>query len=89
MKTETTNIGDTVLCDYCNEDYTNSDAKGGIYFAGKAICPKCTPNAITNIAKYNEEKYIKAICPDDQSFADWVREVLRGGKPGEIKVTTF
>jgi uncharacterized Zn-finger protein len=34
-------IEDTVLCDYCNDDYTESDMSGGIIIDGYAVCPKC------------------------------------------------
>ena len=50
-----------ILCDDCNENYGNSDAKGGIMFGRKAICPKCEPSWRRNAAKYHEEHYIKEI----------------------------
>ena len=34
-------IGDTVVCDFCNEDYTESREAGGLIVEGYAICPKC------------------------------------------------
>lgn len=36
--------GDMVLCDYCDEDYTNSEEEGGFLFGSYAICPKCLLN---------------------------------------------
>lgn len=69
--------GNVVLCDDCNADYTDSDESGGILFGSRAICPKCQQKWIENARKYNEEKYIKARCPKDMSFADWVRDYLR------------
>ncbi len=34
-------MGDRVVCDYCNADFTDSDESGGIYgFGSKAICPE-------------------------------------------------
>ena len=79
-------IGDTVLCDDCNENYTDSNQTGGITFQSKAICPKCAPKWIKNAEEYNEGRFITAHCPLNMSFADWVRNVLRGGKPGKIEI---
>jgi hypothetical protein len=33
-------IGDTVLCDLCNADYTDSEAEGGILMGTYSICPR-------------------------------------------------
>lgn len=67
-------IDDTVVCDYCDEDYTESADHGGFIFGSKAICPKCAPNALASIEKYNEQRYIKAHAQHQQSFANFVRE---------------
>lgn len=69
--------GNNVLCDFCGDDYTDSDEQGGIMFGSKATCPKCTREMMPNIRKYDEQGYIKAECPAGKSFADWVREDLR------------
>ena len=89
MKREVTIIGNKVICDLCGKDYTNSDEKGGIYFAGKAVCPECTPRFEESIKKFHEEHFITARCPEDKSFKDWVIEDLRHGEPGKIVVTSF
>jgi hypothetical protein len=34
-------IGDTVVCDFCNDDYTESHKAGGLIVEGYAICPEC------------------------------------------------
>jgi len=83
---KTINMHDTVLCDMCNKDYTRSEEKGGFDFAGKAICPSCAPSIMEGIQKYDEQEFINSICPKDMSFADYVRKVLRGGKPGVIEI---
>lgn len=80
-KTQTIDIGATVLCDICSEDYTLSAESGGILILSKAVCPKCTP-------KWEAEAvFIRGRCPAGKSFADWVRQDLRGGKPGVIIIT--
>jgi len=67
--------GNTVLCDFCNKDYTTSDESGGILFGSKATCPDCTPRILEGAKKYGEEHYINATCPAEMSFADWVRSL--------------
>lgn len=85
---ETRDMGRTVLCDFCNEDYTDSPDKGGILFRSYAICPKCATKTINETRGGAESKFIKAHCPPGMSFADWVRDVLRDGKPATIQIIT-
>jgi len=70
-------IGDRVVCDDCNKDYTDRQESGGILFQSKAICPNCTPKWKLSAEEYGEEHFIRAVCPPGKSFADWVREDLR------------
>lgn len=69
--------GDTVLCDYCNEDYTKSSTSGGLLFQSKAACPSCAPRIQREAEGHGETNFIRARCPEGKSFADWVREDLR------------
>jgi hypothetical protein len=78
MKVTEIDIGDTVICDYCNTDYTNSDETGGICFGGDSICPKCTLVALEEIKTNDEEEYIDAYCPDDMTFKDFVLTLRHG-----------
>lgn len=71
-------IGDIVVCDDCDEDYTDKPDQGGIIFTGYAYCPKCTPKRLKDIQRFKEERFIKARCPEGVSFADFVRR-YRGG----------
>lgn len=71
-------VGDTVLCDLCGEDYTHSNDVGGIIFGSKACCPACTAKIGPDIAKYGEQHYIRARCGDDETFANFCRS-YRGG----------
>ncbi len=77
MENITIDIGDTVLCDYCDKDYTNSNETGGILIGSYATCPSCVPRMMTKLIEYNEMHYIKAECPKNMPFADWVRNYLR------------
>ncbi len=71
-------IGDRVVCDNCNEEWTNRPESGGLYgFGSKAIGPCCAAKIMESAKRYGEEKYIKAFCPPTKSFYDWVREDLR------------
>lgn len=80
-------IGNTVICDICDADYTNSEQSGGVYGLGsKAICPDCEPRIMESAKRHNEEWAIKAHCPAGMSFADWVRNILREGNNA---VTTY
>lgn len=86
---ETFDLGDIVLCDMCNADYSNSSKKGGITFGSKAVCPECTPRIENNAKKFNEEWMIKERCPQDKTFCQWVREDLRKGGNATMTITTF
>lgn len=82
---EPVKIGNLVVCDSCDTDYTDSDAKGGFIFDSSAYCPKCAERSINNIRRYGEEHHIKAVCPPDTTFADFVRQYR--GPDAYIKIT--
>lgn len=86
---KTINYGNTVLCDFCAKDFTNSTTEGGIYFGSYATCPECAPKIEADARKYGEVGHIRARCPAGMSFADWVRDVLRDGEPGKVEITRF
>jgi hypothetical protein len=75
-------IGRIVVCDFCDADYTDSADAGGFIFSSKAVCPKCAPATLESAARYGEQRFIRARCPDGKSFADFVREYR--GKTGNI-----
>ena len=73
MKVESsTCMGDTVICDQCNKDYTKSKESGGFIFGSHAYCPECARVALPRIESYGEERYIKAWCLPGMSFKDFV-----------------
>ena len=51
-----------------------SKESGGFIFGSYAYCPRCAPGHLKNIRRYGEDRYIKAQCAENQSFADFVRE---------------
>lgn len=67
--------GGIVLCDFCNDDFTNSDEIGGFLLQSKAVCPHCSEKIMNHIKKHNEDSFIKGFCPDFMSFADWIRSI--------------
>jgi NAD-dependent SIR2 family protein deacetylase len=77
FKVITIDGGDTVLCDMCNQDWTNSEVSGGFLFLSKAICPDCEEGMRKNIIKYNEEHFIRGTCPENMSFYDWIMSMRK------------
>jgi len=80
-------LGNKVFCDLCDIDWTNLPDSGGFIFSSKAVCPQCEKETLKNIKKYNEERFIKAFCPENISFANFVREYR--GTDAKIEVFTF
>ena len=78
--TDIYDIGDTVLCDLCNADYTTSDAEGGILVGSYAVCPQCAPD-------FDDSDELLIHCPAGMRFKDWVMR-LRNGR-NTIEITTY
>ena len=75
---EPIDIGDIVVCDFCNEDYTERDDPGGLLFESKAVCPKCAPRLEADAVHFGETHFLKARAKPGQSFRAFCLE-LRGG----------
>jgi hypothetical protein len=73
MGSEKIDIGNTVLCDLCNEDFTDCKISGGYIFQQKAVCPTCADKFMISIKRYKELRFIKAYCPAGIPFGDFVR----------------
>jgi hypothetical protein len=73
-KVITIDPGSEVVCDVCNDDWTDRTESGGFIFGSNAHCPKCAQIYEPQIISYGEQHLIQARCPKDQSFADFVRE---------------
>lgn len=78
------NIGQAVVCDQCNDDFTNSDESGGFLFGSHAYCPKCARESIDAIRGYGEEKYITARCPEGMSFKEFCLGLRQGDNTIQI-----
>lgn len=64
-------LGNIVVCDICNDDYTLSKECGGCCVGSYALCPKCTKSC-----RHPEE--ITARCPDGMEFREWVLSLRNG-----------
>lgn len=75
---EIIDVGNVIVCDSCNVDFTKRDDCGGFLFGTSAYCPECVVRLLPKIQEYGEESFIKAVCPTGMKFRDWVLQ-LRGG----------
>ena len=57
-------IADTVVCDYCNDDYTESDMQCGLIIDGYAVCPACEKPELI--------KEATLVCRTGESFKQFV-----------------
>lgn len=80
-------VGDIVVCDFCNEDFTDYAWEGGMIFESKAVCPPCTDRMMPDIIKFHEQRHIKAMCPDGTTFADFVRKYR--GPDAAIRIISY
>lgn len=56
-------IGDTVVCDVCSKDWTESDVSGGFIFGSYVYCPDCALKGLKRMIACGEERLIKEHCP--------------------------
>lgn len=78
-------LGQTVLCDWCDADWTARPESGGFLFGSKATCPDCAPRLEAGAKAHGEESFIRARCPEGTSFAGWVRNMR--GPDAAVRVT--
>lgn len=78
MTQETIILGKSVYCDLCGDDFTRSDAQGGLLFQSKACCPTCAAEIEKSAKQFGETHLIRGRCPDGMTFRDWCLS-LRGG----------
>ena len=78
MKTVEFDIGNLVLCDLCDKDYTLNDAVGGFLFQSKGVCPDCAPRFMAGVKRYGEEKFIRAKAQEGEPFREFVLRMRDG-----------
>lgn len=87
MKTTTIDIGNQVICDSCNADWTeirNDWARERTFIFGSyGYCPDCAPRMAKTIKSYNEEQFIRAFSKKGEAFCDFILRV-RGGNNAVI-----
>jgi len=66
-------IGDLVVCDVCDADFTTDNSIGGFVFGSYAYCPRCAEKHMAKIREYGEAHLIKARAAPGETFADFVR----------------
>lgn len=80
MSIEIIDVGDCVVCDFCNENFTDSEECGGLLFGSYATCPRCVPWLEAKAEQYGEQTFITQRCPPDKQFRHWVLQGLRRGE---------
>jgi hypothetical protein len=75
FETIVVDMGTTVICDFCDKDWSFEEGSGGFLFQSEAVCPDCEDGMMKSIKKYNEEKFIRGHCPKDKSFKQWVLDM--------------
>jgi hypothetical protein len=78
MTVEVFDIGNSVVCEFCGQDYTNSDEKGGFIFESKGVCPRCAPSFMSKVIGYNEQSFIRGSALPGEQFRDFILR-SRGG----------
>lgn len=71
-------IGNTVLCDLCNADYTDSEETGGMVVDANAVCPMCQPEMEISVKKHSEEDHVDARCPQGVEFRVFILQYRNG-----------
>lgn len=75
---ETIDVGTQVICDVCGRDWSFENKSGGFLFGSYVYCPDCAEKGLKDIKKYHEEWNIKAFCPPNLSFWNWVVKLRNG-----------
>lgn len=71
-------IGEVVVCDFCNEDYTDSDEPGGFLFGSYGTCPKCVPRIEIAAKHHNEEDLIRERALPGETFKAFSLRMRQG-----------
>lgn len=87
MNEKIIDVGDTVLCDMCNGDYTDSDAEGGFMLMSNGVCPECADRVENSCRQYGEEKYITERARPGETFKAFILR-MRGGN-NTVRIMSF
>lgn len=81
MERTVVDIGDSVMCDFCDLEYNTEPASkevGGILFGSKAACPKCAPRIEASAKKYDETHFIKDRAEPGETFREFCLRLRAG-----------
>jgi len=84
------NIGEEVICDFCNS--SGEDSHGGVMVGSNAVCGICCEKNGYYKSDYEYKGDIAEFFPKDKTFKENVLEYrLRttGSKSGEITIQSF
>ncbi len=74
-----------VQCDLCAKDYTlDETSAGGMIVLSNAICPACSDRFLQLTLSYGEQHCIRARCPDNMTFRDFMRRYRANSLPAEF-----
>ena len=78
MKKHIIDIGETVVCDQCSQDYSHSGEPGGLIVGSHAVCPRCEAGIRKLLKEFREENTVTAECPKGTSFRDFILAYRNG-----------
>ena len=78
MKVTKIDIGETVQCDFCSADFTDSSETGGFLFGTYGTCPHCVGRMMKTIERCNETHLIRERAREGETFRAFIKRV-RGG----------
>ena len=86
----TQNMGDLVICDFCNSD--GKESTGGVIIGSNAVCGKCCEKNNYYDAEYENADEIDLVFSQDKTFQENVLEYRKqhtGTSDGIIKILTW
>jgi len=86
----TQNMGDLVICDFCNSD--GKESTGGVIIGSSAVCGKCCEKNNYYDAEYENAHEIDLVFSQDKTFQENVlkyRKQHSGTSDGIIQILTW
>lgn len=83
-------LGELVICDSCNHDYTRDDTTSGGFIVGSyAYGPCCSERHYRELVKYGETHHVRAECPAGVSFWRFVLDYRAARGSTAIRIRPF
>lgn len=82
---EPIDVGDIVVCDVCNDDYTARDDVGGFIHGSYAHCPPCAARHEPGIVEFGEAHLIRARAAADEPFRAFVLRMRAGNNTLRVR----